>query len=377
MPLKVPGSGTPKAPSSIPEAPGRAQGSPQATAAGQQGQRLARRRGPGWAAAWRQLGSPTPAAPAEPPAVRAATCNLPPALATPPSGRGSAQREPYTVPVGGAGAGPPPRGRCRGGAVLALAGAGAGSVSEGAWPRRGAGPGACRFPSKGGSGAGRGEAGGGAGSAGTGARAGGYRGRSGSRFLWAKALLGAHCGPGLGGCSGSGGRRDTGGAGRGWWLLLRGNSRCHRGMGVWGDTGAPPAPRGRTDTGVGHPGYALPSPCWLEGPVGVRAGAPSPPEVWGSCGGVEPPPVFCVLPCLGVPCGHGAPCVPHPGLGMLWMFRLLNTLCPLPGWRSHVRPPDSQCLPSAGGSQGLLRASPAKTEVPAGLGESLPFSASV
>lgn len=139
MPLKVPGSGTPKAHSSIPEAPGRAQGSPQATAAGQQGQRLGRRRGPGWAAAWRQLGSPTPAAPAEPATVQAATCNLPPALATPPSGRGSAQREPYTELVGGAGAGSPPRGRCRGGAVLALAGAGEGSVSEGRGPGEGRG----------------------------------------------------------------------------------------------------------------------------------------------------------------------------------------------------------------------------------------------
>lgn len=142
------------------------------------------------------------------------------------------------------------------------------------------------------------------------------------------------------------------GVGRGWWLLLWGNSRCHRGMGAWGDTGAPPAPRGRTDTGVGHPGYALPSPCWLEGPVGVRVGALSPPEVWASCGGVEPPPVFCVLPCLGVPCGHGAPCVPHPGLGILWMFSLLSALCPLPGWRSHVRPPTASVSPQLGALRG-------------------------
>lgn len=266
MPLKVPGSGTPKAHSSIPEAPGRAQGSPQATAAGQQGQRLGRRRGPGWAAAWRQLGSPTPAAPAEPATVQAATCNLPPALATPPSGRGSigAARTLY-----GAGrwcrrwlaaAGAVPR-RCRAG----IGGGGRGECLGGAWPRRGAGRGACRFPSKGGSGAGRGEAGGGAGSAGTGARAGGYRGRSGTSFLWAKALLGAHCGPGLGGCSGSGGRRNTGGADREW--VGGGGCCCGEILGVtggWGRGGTlvrPPLPvAGRTPAWV-TPGmlYLLPA----------------------------------------------------------------------------------------------------------------------
>lgn len=148
------------------------------------------------------------------------------------------------------------------------------------------------------------------------------------------------------------------------------------GCGCGGDTGAPPTPRGWPDSGVGHPGYALPSPCRLEGPVGVRGCSESPRglgNLWGCWGS---PGVLCA-PLFGVPCGHGAPCVPQPGLGILWMFGLLNTLCPPPGWRSHVRPPDSQCLPSAGGSQGLLRASPAKTGVPFGLGESLPLSASL
>lgn len=84
-PPGVPGSGTPKAPSSIPEAPGRARGSPQATGVGRHGQGLGRRRGPGWAGGWRRLGSPSWAAPGEPPPARGA--RRPRAISRPPSPR--------------------------------------------------------------------------------------------------------------------------------------------------------------------------------------------------------------------------------------------------------------------------------------------------
>lgn len=267
-PPKVPGSGTPKAPSSIPEAPGRARGSPQATGAGRHGQGLGRRRGPGWAGGLRRLGSPSWAVPGEPPrpAVQGSHVQSPARPHHAHRGRGFAQHKLYMVLVGGAGVGTPLKGRSLGDTVLPLEG-----VSMGAWPRRGAGRGAGRFPSKGGS-----------------------VGGGGGRRCWERRYRGLGWGtPGTRGDVVSEGNppsvpivgRVSGAAvalvvaetrvvpaGGGWGaaVAVGGPLGAPHGPGVHGCEGTPVLPVAGGARVWVAPGCPLPSPCWFGGMGGVH-----------------------------------------------------------------------------------------------------------
>lgn len=77
------------------------------------------------------------------------------------------------------------------------------------------------------------------------------------------------------------------------------------------------------------PGYPPASPCRLEGPGG-EWGALWYPRGLGVPWGYWVSPGALCAPWFRVPHGHGAPCVPHPGLGILWVFWSPNTLWPSP-----------------------------------------------